>query len=178
MAQIIFFGRPVFTRRAKQVLGGETSLKEDITTRFARGEELDLEDWRVVAFWAQQAAESQNYPQFRLLQAFSALFEWRDHRANIYNCDYYLGNLPFGLRPQCDAPKVESRVRQLTSLTLDMLTKNPDAGLWPLLPARNLSAMLEFDRLIDLRGINAALRPFGHDLFTAASVAIDQRHKG
>lgn len=143
----------------------------DIIDRFESGRPLSLTNWRTIAFFAQQGAAAAHYDQSGLLRAFAALFEFREHSSNAVNSKYYVGNLPHQIRGQLKASYTPYEVRQFVQKTLGVLGSGDADGLWPLLPGRNLSALLEFDRLTDIRSINAALRPYWPELAAAACLA-------
>jgi hypothetical protein len=145
----------------------------EIAKRFERGQRLELKEWRVVVGYAQRGAERQSYPKYRLLQAFSAAFEFREGSANDPYLDYYLGNLPFELRGYGNSYLVGAtmadKVRLCCSLTLDVLAEDPKTTLWPLLPGRNLHALLSNERIGNVASLNAALRPYWGALWDAAA---------
>ncbi len=58
----------------------------EIAKRFELGQRLGLREWRAVVGYAQQGAERQSYPKYRLLQAFMAAFEFREGSVH----DHYL----------------------------------------------------------------------------------------
>jgi hypothetical protein len=157
---------------AKRTSSGPLNIFE-IAKRFERGQQLDLREWRVVVGYAQLGAEHPGYPKYRLLQAFAAAFEFREGSANDRYLEYYLGNLPFelcgyGNRSLIGATMAD-KVRLCTSLTLDVLAEDPKTTLWPLLPGRNLNAMLNCERIANVASLNAALRPYWGALWDAAA---------
>ncbi len=145
----------------------------EIAKRFERGQRLGLREWQVVVGYAQRGAERRSHSKYRLLQAFAAAFEFRDGSANDPYLDYYLGNLPFELRGYGNryliGATLADRVRLCTSLTLDVLVDDPKTKLWPLLPGRNLNAMLNFESVGNVASLNAALRPYWGALWDAAA---------
>ena len=145
----------------------------DIEYRFRRGERLRHADWKRVAECAQLACEGDRFPRAMLLPAFISLFEIRDGEPNDDYLDFYLDNLPQQVRGAANqmlrASTKADQIRECCSLTLEVLAKHPAAPFWPMLPGRNIAAMLNFEHVTSGAALNAALRPHWPELWRAAT---------
>ncbi|HEX7362144.1 MAG TPA: hypothetical protein VF283_16765 [Bryobacteraceae bacterium] len=158
--------------RAKfQLNNSIQQVQSDLIDRFERGEQLSLQNWRTLVFFAEQGATASHFDQTYLLRAFVALFEFRATPESNANCRYYISNLPHQIRGRLKSSYTPSEVRHFTEMTLEVIRGGNVDGLWPLLPGRSLSALLEFDRLTDIRSVNAALMPYWPELTAAACLA-------
>lgn len=159
------------TRRMPEISSSMRLIEEKQT----RGEMPTFEDWLVIIAFVQRGAERQGKrPNYELLLAFRSVFEIRARCAKDARLSYYLGNLPEQCQPRSlvSGPITPNTVRRVIALTLAVLLCDEAATLWPLLPARNLRALLEYEPLESLEALNKALLPHWGMLWKlAASVA-------
>src|ERR1035441_9551785 len=139
----------------------ETRTLFEIDRRYRQGMQLDLVDWRALVDRAQSGSEYRRFTQFRLLPVFVSAFETRVGDENDPYLNFYLDNLPYELcgpgNNKLTGKTLADKVRECSAAALRVSADDPEARSWSLYPARNLSAMLAFERISSENALNAAL---------------------